>query len=163
MAPRTIDGFEFAETGAQLSGAWPAADLPRLQDVLRSNAGQVGYALQGTHDALGRPAIGIELDATLELTCQRCLGALALPVRVREVLVLARSEAEADAAPLDPEGPDRIVAGRHMPVRELIEDELLLAVPLAPRHEQCAAGEPRGKDKGGSPFAGLRGMLKQGN
>ena len=58
---------------------------------------------------------------------------------------------------------DRVVAGREMPVRDLVEDELILAVPYAPRHEDCEpAARPRaqGQDEKISPFAGLRGLMR---
>ena len=46
-----------------------------------------------------------------------------------------------------------------MPVRELIEDEVILAVPYAPRHESCSARPSQDADGKTSPFAGLRGLL----
>jgi len=64
-----------------------------------------------------------------------------------------------DAAPLEAEGPDNIVAGREMPVLSLVEDEVVLAIPIAPRHPACAGGV---KDAAGAkalPFASLRGLM----
>ena len=55
------------------------------------------------------------------------------------MLVLAGTQAEIDAEPADVHAADRVVAGKEMPVRELIEDELILALPYAPRHEDCSA------------------------
>lgn len=159
MPQRHIDGFGFAETGGVCSGGWPIADLPRLQDLLRGNAGSVDFAVSGIHDALGRPALKVRVAGVLELTCQRCLEALAYRVESESTLVLARREAEIEADPVDAEGPDRILGGREMPVRDLIEDELLLAVPLAPRHQDCSERPEAGAEKGRSPFAGLRGLL----
>ena len=49
-----------------------------------------------------------------------------------------------------------------MDLRMLIEDELILALPYAPRHEGCAAARPEGNDRtASSPFAGLRGMMQR--
>lgn len=160
MPQRTIDGFEFAETGAVLSGGWPVADLPRLQDVLRSNAGSVDYVVRGTHDALGRAALEVSVAGALEMTCQRCLEALALRVDARTTLVLAHSEAEIDGGAMAAEAPERVLAGKEMRVRDLVEDEVLLAVPVAPRHEQCGEMRGAGPAKRPSPFAGLRDLLK---
>lgn len=159
MSQRYIDGFEFAETGRECSGGWPIADLPRLQDVLRGNAGSLEFAVKGIHDALGRPALKLRVAGVLELTCQRCLDALAYRVESESTLVLARREAEIEVEPVDAEGPERILGGREMPVRDLIEDELLLTVPLAPRHQECSARPEAAAEKGKSPFAGLRGLL----
>ena len=81
---------------------------------------------------------------------------------VDAVLVLAQSEAEIEAQPLEPEGPDRVVGSREMSVETLLEDEALLEVPFAPRHEQCsAAGAGKGEEQA-SPFSNLRGLLNRG-
>lgn len=157
--PPVIDGLEFARTGSKLQGTWPVADFPRLRDVLHADGGTLGYAVQGVPEEQGRPALRLRLEGELQLVCQRCLGALAFALRIEVSLQLAATQAEMDAEPLEAEGPERIVAGRKMPVRDLIEDELLLAIPLAPRHERCAGGAADGPIESRSPFAGLRGLF----
>ena len=108
----------------------------------------------------GRPALRLKVDGALQLVCQRCLGALEYPLHIEVSLQLAATQAEIDAEPLEAEGPERIVAGREMPVRDLVEDELLLAIPLAPRHERCAGRRGAGaRERRQSPFAGLRGLV----
>jgi uncharacterized protein len=160
-----IDGFEFATAGATQEGKLPLAGFPRLKDVLVSDAGEVTYALRGVRDGRGRPSLHLSVDGTLSLRCQRCLGALAHEVHAKQLLVLAGSQEEIDAEPATVDQPDRVVAGKEMPVRDLVEDELILSLPYAPRHEDC---EPRyeGIDAQSeramsSPFAGLRGMMQR--
>ncbi len=118
--------------------------------------------MQGTSDDLGRPALRLKAKGTLQLTCQRCLGALGFPLEVDAMLVLARDKAEIEAQPVDPDSADRIVGGREMAVGELLEDEILLAIPFAPRHGQCSGTDDRAGEDKVSPFADLRGLLKQG-
>jgi uncharacterized protein len=154
-----IDGLEFARTGGRLQGDWPVADFPRLRDALQADAGTIRYDLQGVAEEQGRPALKLRLEGTLRLVCQRCLGALELPLRIETSLLLAATQSEIDAEPLAAEGPERIVAGREMPVHDLIEDELLLAIPIAPRHEHCAERPGAGTDARHTPFAGLRGLM----
>jgi len=158
-----IDGFEFATAGATQEGTLPLSSFPRLQDVLVSDAGDVRYAVQGVRDPRGRPALEIRVRATLQLRCQRCLAPLAFEIDERALLVLAGSQAEIDAEPLEVDSPDRVVANKEMDLRALVEDELILALPYAPRHEDC---EPRhegidvqSERAMNSPFAGLRGMM----
>jgi uncharacterized protein len=154
-----IDGLEFAKAGAKLQGAWPVAEFRRLRDALRSNEGTLQYELRGVPEHQGRPALRLRVDGALTLVCQRCLGALELPLQIEAWLLLAATQAEIDAEPLAAEGPESIVAGKEMPVQVLVEDEVLLAIPIAPRHEACA-GEA--KDVAGAkqmPFAGLRGLI----
>jgi uncharacterized protein len=154
-----IDGLEFARTGAKLRRAWPVSGFPRLHDALRTDEGTLQSELQGVPEVSGRPALRLKVDGALQLVCQRCLGALEYPLHIEVSLQLAATQAEIDADPLQAEGPERIVASRRMPVRDLIEDELLLAIPLAPRHEGCAGGAAQGPRAEQSPFAGLRGMV----
>ncbi|HYR37179.1 MAG TPA: YceD family protein [Burkholderiales bacterium] len=158
-----IDGFEFATAGATQEGKLPLSSFPRLQDVLVSDTGDVAYALRGVRDERGRASLLLSVHATLQLRCQRCLGPLAHEVQAEQVLVLAASQAEIDADPASVDAPDRVLAGKEMAVRDLVEDELILALPYAPRHEGCEA-RPEGTDLGSvanSPFAGLRGMMQR--
>jgi uncharacterized protein len=155
-----IDGFEFASAGAIQQGVWPLGEFQRLRDMLASDAGEVAYRVQGTRDQNGRPALQLQVEGTLQLRCQRCLEPMPFEVRVQDLLVLAATLSEIHADPADAYAPDRIVAGREMPVRELVEDELILALPYAPRHERC---EPRAAgqgEQGSSPFASLRGLMR---
>jgi len=156
-----IDGFEFATAGATQEGTLPLGSFARLQDVLASDAGDVRYAVRGVRDERGRPSLELRVRATLQLRCQRCLAPLAHEVDETAVLVLAGSQAEIDADPLTVDAPDRVIAAKEMDLRGLVEDELILALPYAPRHEGCAAG-PQGEDRtANSPFAGLRGMMQR--
>ena len=154
-----IDGLEFARTGGKLRGDWPLADFPRLRDALQGNTGSLRYELRGVPEAQGRPALELRIEGSLQLACQRCLGALEFPFRIENTLLLAASQAEIDAEPIVAEGPERIVAGREMPVHDLIEDELLLAIPIAPRHEHCAERPSQAPGAKHAPFAGLRGLI----
>jgi uncharacterized protein len=153
-----IDGLEFARTGSKLQGAWPVAGFPRLRDVLRTDEGTLQCELRGVPEELGHPTLKLRVDGALQFVCQRCLGALEYPLHIEVSLQLAATQAEIDADPLEAEGPERIVASRGMPVRELIEDELLLAIPLAPRHERCGGGAQAAREEH-SPFSALRGLI----
>src|SRR5438876_810649 len=59
-----IDGFEFASAGAAQQGVWPLSGFARLRDLLASDAGEVGYALQGTRDARGRRSLRVSVSGT---------------------------------------------------------------------------------------------------
>jgi len=154
-----IDAFEFAESASRLSGDWPIADFPRLHEVVHSGAGTLPYSLEGVPQEQGRPALRLHVGGTVQLTCQRCLGPLEHPLNADAVLLLYASESEMAAVPVEAEGPDCIVAGKEMAVRDLIEEEVLLAIPHAPHHEGC---EPRRREDAAAnrgPFADLRTLL----
>jgi len=159
-----IDGFEFAAAGQAQQGTLQIGEFPRLRDLLASDAGEVAYEVSGLRDGRGRPSLRIRVSGTLGLRCQRCLEAMRLEVDEEELLVLAASQAEIDADPTDPETADRVLAGKEMALRELVEDQLILALPYAPRHADCAPGK-RGSERQGqedrlSPFADLKGLLR---
>jgi uncharacterized protein len=155
-----IDGFEFASAGATQQGVWPLSDFPRLRDMLATHAGEVAYEIRGVRDERGRPGLRLKVDGTLALRCQRCLEPMSFAVKTDETLVLAATLAEIHAEPADAHAPDRVVAGREMALRELIEDELILALPYAPRHESCSAAGAGDRAEKSSPFAVLRGMMR---
>ena len=134
-----------------LRGTLDPSRLPRLGEMRCATAG-LSYELRGETDAEGRGWLHVLANGTLTLECQRCLGPLKFPIVVRSELLLAESEHDIETADDDI---DRVLAGKAMDVCQLIEDEVLLALPMAPRHEQCD-GE-RGVAEAGrsSPFAEL--------
>ena len=154
-----IDGLEFARAAARLQGAWPVAEFLRLHDALRSTAGTLHYELRGVPEEQGRPVLRLKVEGSLQLACQRCLGALEFPLKLEVTLQLAATQEEMDAAPLEADGPDSIIAGKEMQVQALVEDEVLLAIPIAPRHEACAGGVADAESRKQTPFAGLRGLI----
>lgn len=154
-----IDGFEFARSGSRLSGDWPAREFRRLREALYGAEGMLHYDLRGLPVEQGRPALRLSVAGRLQLICQRCLGPLEYEVQAETLLLLFAQEAELAGLPVEVEGPERIVAQREMPVLELVEDEVLLAVPYAPRHEQCSSREGDASAAPQRPFAGLRALM----
>jgi uncharacterized protein len=155
-----IDGFEFASAGATQRGTWPLKELPRLRDVLAHDAGEVAYEIAGVRDERGRPGLRLKVSGTLVLRCQRCLEPMEFEVNTDETLVLAATLEEIHAEPADAHAPDRVVAGKEMALGGLIEDELILALPFAPRHEDCSPSGPGDSAESHSPFAALRGLIR---
>jgi len=155
-----IDAAEFAAAGAKQQGVLPLSGFPRLRDVLASDAGEIAYEIEGTRDARGRPGLRIRVRGTVPLRCQRCLELMGYDVSTDELLVLAASQAEIDAEPADVDAPDRVVAAAGMRVRDLVEDELILAVPFAPRHADCTRRKAAGEGTKNLPFAQLRGLMR---
>jgi uncharacterized protein len=154
-----IDGLEFAKAGSSLQGSWPVAEFRRLGDALRSNDGALAYELLGVPEHQGWPALRLRVEGALQLSCQRCLGALVFPLHIEVSLRLVATQAEIDAEPLAADGPESIVASKDMKVQALVEDEVLLAMPIAPRHETCAGSAAVPGQARGTPFTGLRGLI----
>ncbi len=161
---RRFDAFELAQQRGTVSGEVAAVDLPRVADSLASDGGRVRYAIVGTADAANRPALEVTVDGALSLTCQRCLQPMSWAVAQRTTVLLARDNRE--LARLD-EGDEHevLLADAPLDALELVEDELLLTMPYAPRHPEvestsCAPAtvDERNESKRASPFGALAGL-----
>ena len=137
-AAAVIDSLEFARAGGELRGSLPVSGLKRLEDVLFDTEGTLGYELRGGRDGRNRPELEVKIGGPLHLQCQRCLGPLQYDVDIANRLLIVAPGAPHDAELDDPEGPDMIEADVELEVAGLIEDEVLLSLPLAPRHPEGA-------------------------
>jgi len=131
-----FDAFRLARERGSLSGELDAATLPRVADRLVEHAAPVQWRIDGSADTLGRPALTVEVDAVLPLECQRCLEVVHWPVSQHTELLLAHDEAEMARLDNDSELEVVLAQGPLDPVA-LVEDELVLATPFAPRHAEC--------------------------
>jgi len=163
----TVDSLEFARSGKTLSGKLEIAALGRLHDRLASTDGAVEYELTGHTDNKGKPGLHCRVRGALNLICQRCLQPMEWKVELDSHLVLAISENELGEDGDDPEAPDMLLAQKDMKVQELVEDELLLGLPLAPKHPegQCrrsiSSGASQESGEAVNPFTALA-KLKPG-
>jgi uncharacterized protein len=132
-APSTIDSLRFAHAGECLTGEWPVTDLPRLAGSLASDAGVVHYRLCGKV-AAGRPALELEVSAEVQMICQRCLGPCIQVVASHGLLPIARDEVQLAAWERDDPLVDALLADAQLDVQTLVEDEILLSLPVVPRH-----------------------------
>jgi uncharacterized protein len=124
----------------ELDGELELASLPRLAGLLHSTAGSVRASLRLRQRGVGSVAATLELDTTVELMCQRCLEPFAQPIKERLELMLVEPEASGASTPEGYE-PVELDNGRLLPAG-LIEDELIVAIPLVPKHariEDCGS------------------------
>jgi uncharacterized protein len=169
-----IDVMLFAKEAAQLQGVLPIENLPRLM------ASQAGDSVLATCDVIWfvtgdvRKPKGAELQYWLHvraqtqatLTCQRCLASFDKTLLVERSFMFVRDEihaAELDAAIED----DVLVLTKDLNLQTLIEDELLLALPLVPRHEVCpqlieVPSQDRPEAQMPHPFAALAALKRGG-
>ncbi len=172
--PLRLDVAAFAAEGARLAGSWSGAELTRLagsQSLPQDTpAAPVSWRCAGECRPVpvGQAEIWLRIVVRTEvwLTCQRCLQPLSCPLEVDRDIRFVRGEAEAEA--LDAESEHDVLAlTRMLDLRELVEDELLLALPLVPRHAACPqplnwTGAGAGADEAGqaaeAPFAALLGL-----
>ena len=152
--PERVDPFSMADSGRSLSGEVQAGKLKRLADLLDTTDTVLAFELAFGIGEQGVRTVSGVVRGELLLTCQRCLGCMRFPVAINFTLALARGLEEAERLPagLDP----LIVDQETFSIVEMIEDEVLLALPVIPTHQgtdgACAPGSAdRLKDQGRAP------------
>lgn len=154
-APVFIDGFAFARDERQVNLAVPVAQFERLSESLVSNTGTLVAQLDGFRDKEGRSFINVSIEAELLLQCQRCLGDMSFPLKIERRLELVKSEADVPEDDLENEQADVVVSEREMSVLALVEDEVILALPMISSHRDCAIPVDGSANMSEHPFAGL--------
>jgi uncharacterized protein len=129
-----------ADRGVTLRGELDVGVLTRLKGLLHSDAGSVSAELGFGQRRDGWLGVGLDYRADVELVCQRCLEPFRQELTNRVDVVVADAAALPAATPEGFE-PFELTDGRFKPA-ELIEDELIVAVPLVPKHarvEDCGS------------------------
>lgn len=140
-----IDSLDFARNGQQISGKVPVAELSRLLDMLENSQGFFGYIVQGGVDKQGNPYLDVDIAGSCQLRCQRCLQGLDYPVHLNSRLML-RDQASLDALDDDEDEFDSILADTKLDLLNLLEEEILLSLPIAPKHELAACQAEDGEN-----------------
>jgi uncharacterized protein len=156
-----VDGLEFARLGRRLAGRMPVRGLPRLTDQLADDGGDIEWELRGTQDKEGKSFLELSVSGRLKLRCQRCLEGVDEVLAVRGRLLLVEPGQAWPDEELAEDGFDAVEAGKEMALAPMVEEEVLLALPLAPMHDACEPPVPSRKEHEPSPFAVLA-KLKKG-
>jgi uncharacterized protein len=174
--PRRLDVEVFAKDAGQLEGDWPVPELERLADSAHPEAPPAAgdlahWEARGESRPVrgGAPETWLHLRATarLALVCQRCLGPVDTSLASERSFLFVGDEETAER--LDAENEDDVLAmTRALDLRSLVEDELLLALPIVPRHELCPQplpmehGDDAAADERPNPFAALAALKRSG-
>ncbi len=153
----------------RFEGRLPLSAMARLADLLADPEGEARFALEFGHDALKTPFAELQVDAELPLVCQRSLERFLQPVSLTQRYALVRA-AEGDDEDVEaalPPGCEALMVADDGLVRpaELVEDELILAVPLVPVKPGSEPVErdwsvPEEDEQRASPFAALAALKK---
>ncbi len=171
--PDRLDPWRFADLGREVSGNLPLEDFTRLRECLLETGGNVSFDLRFSRDEQRRARLDGTISTQLSLECQRCLGEMVFPVesRLSVVFVQGLDEAERLSEALDP----CLVEEGIVDLKELIEDELLLALPQVSLHDrdvcqlpaECSSGDPvpeiepgPGTQENDNPFSVLAGLKR---
>jgi uncharacterized protein len=165
MSAFVIDAFEFCRNNGHREGVTPVADMPRLAADCADPSGEITWTIQGGRTEQGYPSMTLSVSGPVHLVCQRCLQPFAYQIDSSTMLVLGKDDAEADEIEeiLDDESIDVIVGSHSCDIMQLLEDEALLALPQAPKHEVCPDTTlvDSVKSEKVSPFAALKGLKSE--
>lgn len=162
--PKEIDPYRMAQNGLQIAGEISIASMPRLCEALLNDQGTVTADLKFDVDEIGTPYMKGVLKTDVVLQCERCLSPMTLPMAVDCSLGMVISESKI-ASLAEQYEPWLLESSDPIELSTVIEDELILALPLVPRHETpCLPSEAwtsgqeheeEEADKPESPFAVL--------
>jgi uncharacterized protein len=166
-----VDCARLAEEAAALRRVYEMGELPRLRDLLAEPRGTLSATFAFTKLASGRPGARVSIEASPQLVCQRCMQGFGLRATGASEIEFATSEDPAESESESEREFFRMENGR-VSLRELAEEELLLALPISPAcnsPQSCgkapsyAAGDETAGATGDMrrPFSALQDLLKK--
>lgn len=140
-----VDPRKLADRGVTLKGEMPLESFARLCDPLADNAGMVHAKLVFERGERRAVSIHSELEVEVKMVCQRCLELVALPIRSECHYAVVKEGADTQSLP---KGYDVLEVGEDpLDLMALVEDELLLALPIVPAHAPEECQQPAGADE----------------
>lgn len=171
--PPKVDLMRLAGDGAAIRGSVGINSFKRLladlppQNQTQDDSGVVCYEVSGSTQTGRRGRVALKVQTVLQLICQRCMHSMPFVVDELAEFELFASERELQSAQsdddVDPLAPEPMLVSEPIDLDELIEDQLILAVPYVPKHEHCeaaktTAGEYDDLQERASPFKVLEGF-----
>jgi uncharacterized protein len=163
MLPVTANFMRQVELNRTIQGYYPLAKLTRLTETLLGSEGHVSAKLEFGH-SVGFACLKARASATLLVKCQRCLQPMEAEVTGSFKFALLYSEEDFDLLPEEFE--PYLLEGEEQSIIDLIEDELLLSLPMVLVHkEACSdfmtsqAKKIKAKKEASHPFAALKVLM----
>ncbi|WP_455380915.1 YceD family protein [Acidihalobacter prosperus] len=129
--PSKIDPFKAADQGRVLRGIANTKQFKRLLKAVISIEEELSVEYSFQRDDLDRPYVEIDCKASMVLRCERCLGSMNLEFELKNhrltLIDVSNESGEADVDGL-------LVDEKDLDLSELLEDEILLGLPLIPKH-----------------------------
>jgi uncharacterized protein len=158
-----IDPERIADKPHVIEGRVAVADLPRVCEIVATPEGELRYTVTARLDRQRRKGVSCIIEGFVFLTCQSSLEVFRHGVSVDDRLVLVEREAELPPIEEEDEAEDYMVAEGALDILDLVEDAVLLALPMVPRKpglEGAQEAKPPRKS-GASPFAALASLKKR--
>ncbi len=165
--PITINNLQFAKQKQVLSGVIDAMAFERLHDVLvvgdaaSGTENQVRYILSGWLDVQHRVFLKLAIEADLRMNCQRCLSVMPVNLSLNFTYQITH-QTEQELIENEPmeDDVDLIEADTNMDVGLLMEDELMMALPIAAVHADVCMALKMSSGEKVTPFAALQKLKK---
>jgi uncharacterized protein len=154
-----IHNLEFAQSQQTLAGEIDAAKCERLAETLMPSGkdAHIRFKLTGAAKQLRNPSLHLHIEAKLPVACQRCLDEMLVHLNLDfDYIICNEMPLETD----ENDDTDWLEAAPEMNLQELIEDELLLAMPIAPMHDHDCSKQSTQSGEKPNPFAVLKGLIK---
>jgi len=134
--PDVVNFVRQVELNRIIEGVYPISKFARLGEVLLANEGYVTVKLEFTR-SVGISSLRGQVSAKLLVECQRCLDPVETEVSGSFKFALVNSEEDFELLPEEFE--PYLIEGEEQSVIELVEDELLLSLPMVTIHEDACS------------------------
>lgn len=156
-----IDPWAFARTSGHRDGAMGVADMPRLSGMVAQCGGVLDVHAAGSVGQDKRAYVHVKISGSVWLTCQRCLDPVEHIVEHDVLFQLWPADAALPDEELLEDAFDALPVGEQLDFAQVVEDEVLLGLPLAPRHQACRLPRSAAEPVEISPFEVLKKLKRQ--
>ncbi|MFZ9962810.1 MAG: YceD family protein [Burkholderiales bacterium] len=137
-----IDTVKFARNGQEMIHSFSVEDLQRVKDIVGDVGEEIEAKLEGGVLKTGKPFIDLSIKADLPLTCQRCLELMNFELNSSTRFIIAFGKSELTDLSDEPDDVEFLIAEEDADVVAMVEEELLLRLPMAAKHEDGKCREP---------------------
>lgn len=137
-----IDTVKFARNGQEMIHSFSVEDLQRVKDIVGDVGEEIEAKLEGGVLKTGKPFIDLSIKADLPLTCQRCLELMNFELNSSTRFIIAFGKSELTDLSDEPDDVEFLIAEEDTDVVAMVEEELLLRLPMAAKHEDGKCREP---------------------
>lgn len=154
-----INNIEFACKRQTTSGTVDLVKLTRANNLLDELEGELTFKVQGDLDSSKRPILNVIICGKMHALCQTCLSKMEIPVQHTGEVAIFDNEADLEEALFGEEAAysDGILTDPEFDLLNFIEDEIIMLIPVAPKHDSC---DPVSyKDESNNPFGAIKQLI----
>ncbi len=134
-----INCLDFTKQHQSITEKLDVKSLDRASEIFDNLHGILEFTLSGEINKQNRPILRLKICGKIMTSCQNCLEEVEIPLSYDVIVPVFYNERELDVALEDPDRDDYngIVAEAHFDVLNFVEDEIIMLLPIAPKHEEC--------------------------